>query len=117
MYIYKITNTLNNKSYIGKRIRNNKKDILEYYGSGSYIKNAIAKHGKEHFSKTIIAVCKDINELNVCEYFWINKLNTIAPNGYNLIAGGKQGTLGYKHTNESINKISVASKNRKFELS
>lgn len=50
-YIYKITNLINGKIYIGKRVRETKKDIKNYYGSGIAIKNAIIKYGIENFKK------------------------------------------------------------------
>jgi hypothetical protein len=48
--IYKITNLINQKIYIGKDSTNRK----NYYGSGKAIKNAILKYGEDNFSKEII---------------------------------------------------------------
>jgi len=50
MIIYKTTNTINGKIYIGKDVKNDP----NYIGSGLYIKNAIKKYGKEHFKKETI---------------------------------------------------------------
>ena len=51
-YIYKTTNLITNKFYIGKR----EKSIFDekYYGSGKYLKNSINKYGLENFSREII---------------------------------------------------------------
>lgn len=50
MVIYKITNTINGKIYIGKQSNRNKK----YMGSGKWIKRAIKKYGRSNFIKEII---------------------------------------------------------------
>lgn len=55
-YIYKITNLINGKSYIGKKKHKESDTPLEesYMGSGRLIKEAIAKYGKDNFKKEII---------------------------------------------------------------
>lgn len=50
MIVYCITNKINGKKYIGSDSNNNP----NYFGSGTYIKKAIKKYGKENFAKTII---------------------------------------------------------------
>ena len=50
MQIYKITNLINGKIYIGQ----DSNDRLDYFGSGLLIKRAIKKYGKENFNKQII---------------------------------------------------------------
>ena len=51
-YIYKITNTINNRYYIGVHHTANPMD--SYYGSGPAIKSAVEKYGKENFIKEIL---------------------------------------------------------------
>ena len=60
MVIYKITNLINNKVYIGKTIS----DRLDYFGSGIIIKNSIKKYGIENFKKEIIDETLSVKELN-----------------------------------------------------
>ena len=85
MIVYKITNLINNKIYIGK----DEKNRAHYMGSGLYIKRAIKKYGKENFKKEILEECKTKDELCEKEKSWIKKLNYIVPNGYNITKGGE----------------------------
>ena len=92
-YIYKITNTVTGKIYVGKR----QKSYFDkyYWGSGTYIKNSIAKYGIENFSREIIEWCTTVNELLAKEQFWISELDAKNPAiGYNLADGGIGSTVG-----------------------
>jgi len=85
MNIYKITNIINGSIYIGQEKNYNP----SYYGSGILIKKAISELGIDNFKKEIIEYCKDHNELNEREIFWIKELNSRNPSvGYNLAPGG-----------------------------
>jgi len=83
MIIYKTTNIINNKSYIGRDKNNNPK----YLGSGKILKHAIKKYGKDSFIKEILEETLDKNR----ETFWIKYYNTISPNGYNITSGSDGG--------------------------
>lgn len=89
--IYKITNIITGKSYIGRT----KQDLSNYWGSGKLIQNSVLKNGKENFIKEILEICKDRQHSLERERFWIQELNTIHPNGYNLSLGGEDG--GWYH--------------------
>ena len=93
--IYKITNLLNGKMYVGKRVKSTEKfNKSSYYGSGICITNAIKKYGKDNFKREIICECQNSNELNNRERFWIKELNTFTPRGYNIHSGGFGGSNG-----------------------
>lgn len=100
MVIYKITNLINNKIYIGKNETKND----SYYGSGLLIKRAIKKYGKENFNKEILEECSSKEELNEREKFWINELNSNdILIGYNITTGGDGGlTSSKEHLSEKI---------------
>jgi group I intron endonuclease len=91
MIIYKITNTINGKFYIGQTTRNIKLRWYEHcHGSGCGIKlrHAINKYGKNAFIIEIVQNCSSLDELNKAEQTWIKDLNAI-DSGYNLESGGK----------------------------
>lgn len=88
MQIYKITNNINSKIYIGKDTKNNEK----YFGSGILIKRSIKKYGIENFSKDILEECDNYDELNRNEIKWISYFNSTNKNiGYNITSGGDGG--------------------------
>lgn len=85
-YVYLIHCNITNMDYVGLH-RSNKFD-KNYWGSGSYIKNAVNKYGKENFEQYILLEADDDEELNSFEYQMIEQLETMYPNGYNLVEGG-----------------------------
>ena len=90
MYIYKITNKVNGKWYIGKT---NGKDP-NYMGSGKLLKRAHKKYGIDNFEKVILENCSTEEELNLKEIAWIASTNALTdPNCYNLAEGGTGGNL------------------------
>jgi len=85
--VYKITNLINYKIYIGKDKYNNPK----YMGSGKILKLAYKKYGILNFTKEIICFCDNEDEYNEREKFYIKEYNSFAPIGYNINIGGKGG--------------------------
>lgn len=98
MVVYKTTNLINGKIYVGQDSKNNP----EYLGSGTIIKRAIKKYGKENFKKEILHFCKNKAEMDEKERYWIERLNTIKE-GYNITGGG-DGCLGCKQSDETKQK-------------
>lgn len=90
--IYKITNNINNKYYIGKHITNNIDD--SYMGSGKAIKAAIKKYGRGAFKKEILHVFDNEEDMSVME----KRLVCVCNDSYNLTEGGKGG-FGYIQRN------------------
>jgi len=89
--IYKITNKINGKIYIGQTINEFEKRWSVHVSSKKgcpYLQNAIQKYGKENFDKVIVARCDSLEEMNHRETYYIKLFNTLAPNGYNLNTGG-----------------------------
>lgn len=90
-YIYKTTNLINGKKYIGQHRTN--LDCLDpnYLGSGKLILEAIQKYGKENFLVEIIKWCEDDEDLNSSEIEIISLLDAVNSNDYYSIAHGGLG--------------------------
>ena len=100
-YIYKISNTVNNKLYIGQTVKTIQTRFREHIRSARtntnqtmIIPKAIKKYGEDNFSiseiEKIIEDSKEelFNKLNEREIFYISLYNTVRPNGYNVTSGG-----------------------------
>ena len=86
--IYRITNLINSKYYIGKHQTEDLND--GYMGSGKLIKRAIAKYGIENFQKEILFDFDNEEDMAAKE----KELVVISENTYNLCEGGNGG-FGY----------------------
>ncbi len=95
--IYKITNQINGKYYIGRHATNHIAD--SYMGSGIGIKNAIKKYGLENFTKEIIATASSAEELWNLEKEIVNEDVVKDTRSYNNTYGGKHYLHGLKEYN------------------
>lgn len=87
--IYKITNIVNNKIYVGKHKTKNKND--DYMGSGLNIRRAIKKYGKDKFIKEIIYECSSEEEMNQREKDIVDEEFILRMDTYNINVGGDGG--------------------------
>ena len=97
--IYKITNNVNNKIYIGKHQTEDKND--DYMGSGKILKKAIEKYGLDKFTKEILFECDSLDEMNqkeaeIVDEEFVSRLDT-----YNVKLGG-DGGWDYCNTNSEL---------------
>lgn len=123
--IYKITNNINNKIYIGLSVNIETRMYNHYWSAfrpkdaeyDSYLSRAIRKYGKENFSYEIIEECTII-ELPIKERYWIAKYNSTDRSiGYNISSGGEGNStwsdnetgllIEYYSQGKSISEISV----------
>lgn len=95
--IYKITNKISGKIYIGKHQTIEPND--DYYGSGILIKNALNKYGKENFEKEVLFIFDTEEEMNLKEKELITEEFVLREDTYNLGVGGEGGPhfKGKKH--------------------
>jgi group I intron endonuclease len=91
MIIYKITNKLNGKMYIGQTVQklsdrwsDHCRPCAGKHVNHSAIADAIRKYGKENFILEQIDTAGTLETLDLLEIHYIQKYNTLSPNGYNL---------------------------------
>ena len=108
--IYKITNIINNKVYIGQTIKEN--PIDRYEGNllkthNKHLKNSIIKYGIENFTIETLCFCNSKEELNKKEIEYISLYNSCDNNfGYNKHKGG----IGGRQNDYVLNQISETMK-------
>lgn len=98
-YIYLIENIINRKIYIGQTIGKVKQRWAVHCSSSnnsnSAVTKAILKYGKHNFKISIVEIIEDGNrenlfdKLNMLEKSYIQAWNSLIPNGYNILLGGK----------------------------
>lgn len=110
MEIYKITNLINHKIYIGKDTTSDP----NYFGSGLLIKRAFEKYGKENFTKEVIDITGDYDELSKKEIYWISKYkSTDKKIGYNIAPGGEGGDTLSNHPDLDLIREKISKNNPK----
>ena len=98
LVVYKITNIISGKCYIGitSRIKRRIYEHIKYSEEEShklacYLHKAIKKHGLENFSFEVVKVCENTKNLSIAEQFYIKKFNSSNDSfGYNLTDGGER---------------------------
>ena len=88
MIIYKITNKLNGKVYIGQTTRSLAARIYGHIHNHSRVGKDMVKYGRDNFDISVIDNAETKEELDDLEIFWIAWYNS-TQNGYNILRGGK----------------------------
>ena len=87
--VYKTTNLVNGKIYIGKHETDNLDD--GYLGSGNLLGRAIEKYGRENFKREIMFECSSKEEMNAREAEFVNEEFLKRDDVYNIKLGGQGG--------------------------
>lgn len=123
MLIYKITNLLDGKVYVGQTVKSLSQrwcqhlSQVRYVGDRNnrricrYLHTAMRLYGPENFKIEEIAGANSESELNYLEYLWICKLDCLAPNGYNLRPGGNVRRGVSSETRKLLRELNLGSKN------
>lgn len=118
--IYLLTNTVSGKQYIGKTTNITKRmSIHKNNKEHTILSRAIKGYGWNVFQIECLDIIKEQFDrdndnylnfhnllLNQLERYYIQKYNTLSPNGYNLTSGG-EGMYNYHHTSETKRKLSI----------
>ena len=101
-YIYKITNLINNKVYIGKTERTVNKRWKEHVKNAKTDKyqniilyRAMRKYGIDNFKVEAIDEVSNFEDLDEREIYWINYYQSCGEKGYNTTGGGEGGIKVY----------------------
>lgn len=105
--IYKITNKLNGKIYIGQHQTDNLDD--GYMGSGVAINRAIKKYGIENFSKEVLFDVEDAELMDFIEELIVDEEFVTRPDTYNLKTGGEKHC---RYSEEARRRISESLKGK-----
>ncbi len=115
MIVYKITNKVNDKSYVGftsqllkQRINQHKSKAKREGGQSNKFYAALNKYGIENFDISILKKCKNKEELEKKE---ISLIKSLKPE-YNIAPGGNVGALGHRWSPEQKKKMSEQRKGR-----
>jgi group I intron endonuclease len=123
LLIYKATNRINGKSYIGQTVNGLKRrrqrhvsdSLSDNRDSGSYFHRSILKYGEESFDwEILIKGDFTIKVLNRLEIHFISFYNTYI-DGYNLTKGGN-GSVGHSPSKETRRKISEANRGKNHPM-
>lgn len=94
-YIYCITNTINNKRYVGKttqtleeRFKEHCRDSFKERCNKRPLYDAMNKYGVENFIIEELEQVENEVELDEREIYWIQELQTYGSSGYNATKGG-----------------------------
>lgn len=120
-FIYVSINEINNKKYIGQKTIKTEKglersDWKTYLGSGSVIRKAIKKYGKENFKRYIIDIARTQAKLDKKETYYINEVFNAATNNswYNIKDGSQHG--GNPYAGKTNKEREEANKKRSEKL-
>ena len=115
--IYSITCKVNNKVYIGssiniaKRWREHLSLLRSDKHPNQYLQHTFTKYGEESFSFSIVVGCEP--EMLLIEEEKQIKIYNSFNDGFNLVETPTTNMLGYKHTEETLKKMSVAKKGKR----
>lgn len=109
--IYKITNLINGKIYIGKTCDYSNRMSGHKSGKSQIIGKAIQKYGKDNFTFEKIHFTETYEELEYWENYYIDLYNSLLPNGYNVIKTDGKNVIIHK---ETIKKFLLKNLDRKY---
>lgn len=116
--IYKITNTVTGRLYVGQTEITLNKRFIQHKGKSKtgheYLYKSMRKHGCEVFTIELLESLNSPDVMDEREIYWIAKLGTLIPNGYNMTLGGGGGDMSASPRFQEAMKKMHAAKPRSF---
>ncbi len=109
--LYRTTNLLNGKIYVGVHKVSDTKHSRRYLGSGTILKPAIEKYGRKNFTRTTLAEFNNCKDAYKAEAEMVNEEFLKRTDIYNVKLGG-EGSVGFKPTEQTKIKMSIANRGR-----
>lgn len=113
--IYLRTNLVNGMKYVGQTVNFKKREsawkCLKWSYANQLLTDDRNKYGLDNFKTEIIEKCDD-SKLDELEKYYIEKLNTIYPNGYNDNEGG---SISFHHSEKTKKKIGESGKGKHYD--
>ena len=107
--IYKITNKITSKVYVGltnnPEVRFKKHIWLSTKPNKQLIHHSINKHGSDNFKFDVVYQTKEVDHAKKMESFFISEENSMCPNGYNAHPGGNYTPLESRNTNKARQRM------------
>jgi len=110
--LYQTTNLINSKIYVGVHKVANNRHSRSYLGSGTALKPAIEKHGRENFVRVTLAEFACAEDAYSAEEEMVTEEFIKRKDTYNIKMGGK-GSRGHLHSEETKVKIRATNKGQK----
>lgn len=115
-FLYKTTNKINGKIYVG--VRSSKTDPMVsfdgYLGSGLIFKKAVKKYGKKSFNREVMVICEDAKYAYFLEERFVSDVFIKDKNNYNIVVGGKGGYIGSDFYNNKENRKKISERSKKI---
>jgi group I intron endonuclease len=108
--VYKIKNKITNQYYIGvdsyypKRLKQHQTSLRNNKHRNKHLQSSYNKYGNENFSFKLLESCISREIMLIKEIEYIKYFKSLK-NGFNYTIGG-EGSIGYKHSKESLFKMS-----------
>jgi hypothetical protein len=109
--VYKTTNIVNNKIYVGLHSTDNIDD--GYIGSGFVLKSAIQKYGKDKFKREVLYIFDERSEARAMEASIVDEDFVKRLDTYNLIEGGGGAGNQWGDKNHMYGKVGIGAKSVK----
>jgi len=111
MIVYCITHLETGKKYVGVTKHTLIRRLKAHKRVGTYLGNHIRKYGIQAFTIELIETCETLDKAFELEMYWIEKLDTLHPKGFNMNTGGC-GRSSYKNHELTSLALSLAGRGR-----